>query len=62
MIKETEKGLLANIKISPNSKTNEIIRETIARTIDTIPVMMLTQSFISMIILNFYVASHILLG
>ena len=26
MIKETEKGLLANIKISPNSKTNEIIK------------------------------------
>lgn len=26
MIKETDKGLLANIKISPNSKTNEIIK------------------------------------
>lgn len=26
MIKETQKGLLANIKISPNSKTNEIIK------------------------------------
>ena len=26
MIKETDKGLLVNIKISPNSKTNEIIK------------------------------------
>ena len=26
MIKETEKGILVNIKISPNAKTNEIIK------------------------------------
>ena len=26
MIKETDKGILANIKISPNAKTNEIIK------------------------------------
>ncbi len=26
MIKETDKGVLANIKISPNAKTNEIIK------------------------------------
>ena len=27
MIKETKDGLLVNIKISPNSKKNEIIKE-----------------------------------
>ena len=26
MIKETDKGILVNLKISPNSKTNEIIK------------------------------------